>query len=471
MAGPSILTKLWWSAYLLTHIAGQARYPFKPKKTILRDQHRNIQRMIFHAYRRVPYYRETLDRLGLRPSDFRSAEDLARLPILERHEIQKDPERFMAIGSRLEKCLCLPSSGSSGAPIKVYHDRRAALLTVAHNERYRAVIVGLAGKRRNYRETLIMVPDASSAEHRRFWLGSTLGIKKIIPRKQLLSVFDPPEKNIPLFSAFKPDIIFSFGSYFDVLFARLATRSEPCALPKVAAYGADGLSDQTRRLIQDHLGIEVASSYTSVEAQRLGFECERHSGIHLNEDIYPLRMVDAEGRTLPSGECGEVVVSNLVNRTTVILNYRLGDIAALLPEACPCGRSLPLISFPAGRKDDWVRLRDGRSVHGHILNSLMRGEVSIFQYQIVQLVPAHFRVSLIVKDDADRAELETRIVSKFKKALGEPLQVDFSFVSSIPRTAAGKVKPIISSVRQEPTDGPRSCRDLGLEQKRKERRG
>jgi phenylacetate-CoA ligase len=350
----------------------------------------------------------------------------------------------MAARTPLNKCLALASSGSSGAPIKVYHDRRSALLAAAHNERYRAVIAGLAGKRRNYRETAIDCPDGTPARHRGFWLGLTLGMNKLIPRKQLLSVFDPPEKNIPLFSAFKPDVLLSFGSYFEVLFARLASWTEPYTLPKVAAYGADGLSSESRRLMRDHFGVEITSSYGAVEAQRIGFECEGHTGIHLNEDIYPLRLVDSEGRALPPGEYGQVVVSNLVNRTTVVLNYRLGDIASFLPQACPCGRSLPLMSFPVGRKDDWVRLPNGGVVHGHIMNSIMRGETAVYQFQIVQLAPAHFRVSLIVRADADRADLETRLISKFKKTLGESIKAEVYFVASIPRTAAGKVRPIVS---------------------------
>jgi phenylacetate-CoA ligase len=444
--------RLYWTLFLARHIRGQARYPFKPKAVILRDQSRNIRRMMSHAYRRVPYYRETLDRLGLRPSDFRTAADLARLPILERHDIQKDPERFIAAGSQLDKCLCLVSSGSSGAPIKFFHGKKAALLTAAHNERYRSVIAGFAGKKRGYRETIIMIPVSSSVKHRRFWLGSTLFMKNFIPRKQILSVFDPPEKNIPLITSYRPDVVLSFGSYLEALFARMESWTDPYALPKVAAYGADGLSEQARRLIQDRFGVEVASSYAAVEVQRIGFECERHSGIHINEDIYPLRIVDAEGRTLPAGENGEVVVSNLVNRTMVVLNYRLGDTAALLPAACPCGRSLALMSFPLGRRGEWLRRPDGGVVHGQIINHLLREEESVYQFQVVQSAPERFGVSLVARENANRADLEARIISKFKTAFGESTRIDVYFVSSIPREASGKIRPIVPLVLRGEAD-------------------
>ena len=114
------------------------------------------------------------------------------------------------------------------------------------------------------------------------------------------------------------------------------------------------------------------------------------------------------------------------------------------------------MSFPAGRKDDWVRLPGGRVVHGHIMNSIMRGETAVYQFQIVQLTPAHFRVSLIVRADADRADLEARLVSRFTKTLGDSIKAEVCFVDSIPRTAAGKVRPIISLVGRGEEDAPKA---------------
>ena len=91
-----MLKRLYWTLYLGFHYLKQYRYPFRSRAAVRNDQSRRIQRMVAHAYRFVPYYRETLDRLGLRPSDFRTVDDLARLPVLERRQIQFAPERFLS---------------------------------------------------------------------------------------------------------------------------------------------------------------------------------------------------------------------------------------------------------------------------------------------------------------------------------------------------------------------------------------
>jgi phenylacetate-CoA ligase len=446
--------RAYWTAFLARHVIGQARYPFRSRATILRDQARNVRRMMAHAYKSVPYYQEAMGRLELTPADFRTAADLAKLPPLERRELQADPERFLARGTRLGKCLALSTSGSTGAPLTVYLDRRTALLAAAHAERYRAVLIAALGGRRRYRESLIVPLESSHQKHTRFWMSSTVFMERLVPRKQILSLFDPPEKNIPRLAVFRPDIIHSYGSYVEALFARLADWRGDFPVPRAVGFSADGLSDAARRLIQDRFGIPCFSAYGAVEATRIGFECDRHSGLHINEDIYPVRLIDGQGRSVPDGESGEAVVSNLVNRAMVILNYRLGDIASFLPRSCPCGRTLPLLSFPQGRENEWLRLPDGRNVNGLYLHILLRGEPDVFQYRIIQLEPSRFELDLVHRPGADRAAFEARVKGKFRELLGSETRVEVKFVLAIPASAEGKARPIVSLVEKVPDSTP-----------------
>jgi phenylacetate-CoA ligase len=436
--------RLYWTVFLARHVWGQARYPFRPLAAVRRDQGRHVRRIVRHAYLRVPYYRETMKRLGLSPDDFRTADDLAQLPLLERRSLQEDPEKFLACGTRLDHCLALSTSGSMGAPLTVYLDPRTAILAAAQAERYRAVLKRSLGRPGRYRETLIVPPASSHQKHTRFWLKRTYVFRRLVPPKQVLSLFDPPGHNLPLVLRFKPDILHSYGSYIEALFARLEAQGTSDPPARAVGFSADGLSESSREMIRARYGIPCFGAYSAVEATRIGFECEAHSGIHLNEDIYPLRIIDPRGRTLAPGENGEVVVSNLVNRAMVILNYRLGDTAELQPGPCPCGRSLPLLSYPAGRRDDWIRLPDGRTIHGHYLHMLLKSEREVLQYQVVQERDSGLRVSLVVRAAADRRALAKRLSDRLRNALGPDSRVELSFADRVPPAAGGKVRPVIS---------------------------
>ena len=207
-------------------------------------------------------------------------------------------------------------------------------------------------------------------------------------------------------------------------------------------FSSDGLSDAARALIRDELGVLVLGTYQAVEAFKIGFECGQGAGLHVNTDLYPVRVVDAAGRDVGPGEAGDLVVSNLVNDATVLLNYRLGDTVALLPGACACGRTLPRMTQPLGRLDDWLSI-GGRRVHSQGVRTIFTSETDILQYQVVQQEPWRVMVSVLTRGMVDEQATSQRLVHGFRERFGDALQVEVAYVSDLPRTSRGKVRAII----------------------------
>jgi phenylacetate-CoA ligase len=249
-------------------------------------------------------------------------------------------------------------------------------------------------------------------------------------------------------NAFQPDVVHSYGSYLQILFPFIHTSGIQFHHPKVVTYSSDGLVSSVRKLITDTFGIPVFSTYQAIEAFKVGFECSEHSGLHLNMDLYPVRIIDSQGGTLPAGEAGQVVISNLVNRGTVVLNYRLGDIAAILKESCKCGRSLPLLSYPKGRIDDCIELPSGEVVHSFFIRGILAKEREVWQWQVVQSKRLCFEILLVISSKGNQEEIKTRILTQFRTALGTEPEIRISFVNSIPFQPGEKIKPIVSLKHQ-----------------------
>nr|NLA41181.1 phenylacetate--CoA ligase [Smithella sp.] len=55
-----------------------------------------LQKMIHHAYAKVPYYTKLMREMGMEPGDFKAIDDLAAFPILRKETIQANPESFLA---------------------------------------------------------------------------------------------------------------------------------------------------------------------------------------------------------------------------------------------------------------------------------------------------------------------------------------------------------------------------------------
>jgi len=421
----------------------QARFPFQPQEAVERAQARRVRRMVAHAYATVPYYRATMDRLGLRPDDFRGAADLAKLPIVGREELQRDSEAFVSTAAPVDRYLKLRSGGSTGAPRTVFYDAAALLENAAHGERMRSIYTPLIGRATRYRETVLTPPHGAASDVSRFVRARGVAPGRFWIERRFVSLLDPPERIAEQIDEFRPEVLRAYGSILETLFAHYRARGTPFHRPKLITYSSDDISPATRRLITEEYGIPVFAAYQAIEALKIGFECDRHRGYHLNLDLYPVRIVGAAGEPVPDGTSGEVVVSNLVGRATVLLNYRLGDLATVDPEPCPCGRSLPLLSALDGRRDDVIELPSGRIVHPQALRGVLTGEERVWQYQIVQQTPAHFTVA-IMADPADRSALRDRVAAGLAARLVDPVTIEVTFVDAIARTAGGKVRPIVS---------------------------
>lgn len=426
----------------------QPRFPFRSRAAIERAQRRRIAAAIRHAYRNVPFYRETMKRLGLSPSDIKAPSDLARLPLLERADLQRDPERFVSDALPREKLVELQTGGTLGAPITVHHDSFALLRAAAYHQRAGTVHRKVAGRHRGFRMLGIgHLPDPAQRRQHERWLARLNRLAG--QRRRGVSILDPVERTVEELNRFQPDLLVSFGSYLEELFVHLHASGQPFHHPSVLVHGGDAITVRARELISGAFGIPIFGVYGSYEAITLGFECTEHAGYHLNVDLYPARVVDGEGRDLPAGERGELVISNLVNRGTVLLNYRLGDLIARRPGDCPCGRALPLFTFVEGRVADWLVMPSGERLHAQTVAVVLDVEPEILRYQVVQVEPARLEVKLVTTPGADREALVQQVEQGFAELLGSRITTTIRFVDDLPRTPRGKVRTVIGLNRAQ----------------------
>ena len=441
--GPLEGSRAGWALWYLLHAPRQGRFPFCSPEVVERHQRRRLIATVSHVYRHVPYYRETMRRLGLTPGDFATAADLARLPLLERAEVQRDPELFVSDAQPIEQFQSESTGGSLGEPLTVYKDPFSLVQRAALYQRAGSLHRAIAGRRLGCRTLVIGSVNRPT--------GSPQAVRKLLARTRkvigaelrVVSIREPVQRAIEEIERFRPHVVCSFGSYMDGLFAQLHESEKRIELPRLVVYGGEEMSAGARELISDEFGIPVLSVYGAHEAAWVGFECTEHLGIHLNEDLNPIRIVDDGGREVADGETGEVVISNLVNRGTTLLNYRLGDLARKLPQSCPCGRNLPLLSFVEGRVGDWVQTPSRGRINGMALRYLVSDEHEVRRYQIVQRSPSLFTIALIAWPGCDRQRLEARLTAKLVDLLGEGTRVEAEFVDDLPRTAAGKTRAVV----------------------------
>jgi len=80
---------------------------------------------------------------------------------------------------------------------------------------------------------------------------------------------------------------------------------------------------------------------------------------------------------------GELVITTLSKRAMPMIRYRTRDITALIPEPCPCGRTLRRMRRIGRRTDDMIILRGINVFPSQIETALLAVEGTLPHYQIV----------------------------------------------------------------------------------------
>lgn len=89
-------------------------------------------------------------------------------------------------------------------------------------------------------------------------------------------------------------------------------------------------------------------AYSTSETGPIGYQCRHQTGAvhHLHEDAVVVEVIGDDGRPVPPGTPGELVVTPLTASGMALFRYRLGDRGRLLTGHCSCGsaaRSVQLL--------------------------------------------------------------------------------------------------------------------------------
>ncbi len=434
--------RLYGSAVIAANLRGQRRIPFLPRERLEALRDRRVRSIVAHAASTVPYYREWFSREGVDAREIRDAGDLDRLPILDRELVRAHPELFVAETQAAARGLSFLTTGSTGTPLEVRHDRHSLLANIPYGERERDPVIKVCGGAFRPKELYVGYETSTFKKVTAFYSESTL--LPVRPQRQFVPLQEPIERVAAIANAERPDVLVGYGGWIDLFFRTIAAREIALHPPRMVMYMGEALPHGARNYIEGELGIPVLSRYNAVEAFKIAFFCEERTGFHVHEDLCHVRVVREDGRTADPGEQGQVLISNLVNRASILLNYPIGDVASMPDATCACGRTLRLLSELEGRVEDIVTLADGRFVHPRAVWQVFKDDRRVLQYQLTQYEPERFELTLWTGGDAEFEQAISRARPLLANLLGEGATVDAGRRSELDPRSGGKFRAVVS---------------------------
>jgi phenylacetate-CoA ligase len=180
-------------------------------------------------------------------------------------------------------------------------------------------------------------------------------------------------------------------------------------------------------------------------------ECEHHTGKHVSEEYGIVEIVDDRGVPVPEGQNGFLVGTTLHNTAFPLLRFRVGDVSALMPGECTCGRSARRIADVTTKAEDLVVTPDGRLVSPSVLTHPFKPIHHLRMSQIIQERIDLLRVKLVPGGEFGPAD-EAKLVAALQERVGAGMRIEVEIVTEISRERSGKFRWVISRVR--PPDTP-----------------
>jgi phenylacetate-CoA ligase len=393
-----------------------------PLEALAQHQVRRLRSLLARATRYVPLYREKY--AGQRDwlPRISSADDLWRLPALTKDELlSAGPERCVDERERLSELFRRSTSGSLGPALGLYAAGTEAVIHTA--------LFWSGWMERVTRADRLFCMTAPQLDFQHQFLPNLY-----IPVQ--MSAADV----VSQFRAFQPTVV--LGSVESIaLLARDLDRNNVAERRNVRfvfPYGQT-LTPQLRAMIREGFEGEIIELYGSNESIWMGIECEQHDGLHvpLSQTIVQIAKLNQPDEPARPGELGEVIVTSLARSTMPIVRYRIGDVAALEPAPCRCGRQTPRLQSLEGRIYDFLMSQSGQLISpGVVCTDLAYGQDAIIDYRIVQQSPSAVCVSIVAAagfGDADRR----RITEVMRRHLGD-VAVQIELVGEILREPSGK---------------------------------
>ncbi len=413
------------------------RTQWLPPQEVTALQAKNLRRFLVRIGETVPYYQRMFRELAFDPAAVASVADLRALPLLDKPAIRAHTDAMTAVGASGLKRF--NTGGSSGEPLVFY----------LSNER---VSHDVAAKRRATRWWGVDIGDPEIV----VWgspieLGSQDRVRQLrdrLFRTELLSAFAMSQQNLDRFIRHiqqrQPKMLFGYPSSLALMAEHaLAHQQRVDNLGiRVAFVTSERLYEHQRDVIEKVFGCPVANGYGGRDAGFIAHQCPAGS-LHISAEDMVVEIVDNDGRALPAGEAGEIVVTHTATSEFPFVRYRTGDVGVLASEPCSCGRGLPVLKSVEGRTTDFVTASDGTVLHGLALIYVLRDTPGVENFRIVQESLHHTRVE-VVAGELNRAALHKAIEKPFRQRLGQDVDITIDYVDAITRERSGKYRYVVS---------------------------
>jgi len=416
--------KVWNHYHDIAHVFTAASFG----KAAVRCE-KSLTAILQHAITTTEFYK---NRSGLK--------SLYDFPVINKSIIRASFKSFISSKFKESDLIPVVTSGSTGTPFKVYHDRNKKLRNSA-DAIFFAQLAGYSlGNRIIYMK--IWVKDKMKSSFR-FWMENTIPIDVIkFDDIQIAGLLHKMEHDKSTF------MIVGYSSALELVckyIERTHKGSVEANVKSVIAI-SETLNDYTKETFHKYFGVLAVSRYSNLENGIIAQQEITGSGkyiINTASYVVEILKMNSDDQAEP-GQMGRIVVTDLFNYGMPIIRYDTGDVGAISVDSSKAENMY--FAKIEGRKIDMLYDTNGNLVSSYMVYKNMWQYTDIIQYQLIQKGQKEYTIKINVDGSFSK---EAKLIKEFKFYLGEDAIISIEYVSEIPLLSSGKRKMIVNKFLQK----------------------
>lgn len=396
----------------------------KSREEIKAYQEEKLQELLAYLEARSPYYSALFRRHGLYIGDIKTLDDLAKIPVTTKQDLQEKNDDFICVGK--EQIIdYVTTSGTLGDPV-TFPMTDKDLERLAYNE-YLSFLCAEGSSHDIYQLTATL--------DRRFMAGLAyfLGARKL--GAGIVRVGSGiPELQWDTIHRVQPNAIVAVPSFLLKLVEYAEKHGidyKSTKVTKAICIGeplrnVDFSLNTLGEKIREKWDIQLFSTYASTEMVTAFTECREGKGGHHHPELIIVEFLDDNNQQVAEGEAGEVTISTLGIEGMPLLRFKTGDICHHYHTPCACGRNTLRLGPIIGRKSQMIKYK-GTSLYPPALYDILDtiSEVENYVVEVYTNEIGTDEILIRVGCSVPRPALEKEIKDHFRAKLRVAPQIQF----------------------------------------------
>jgi phenylacetate-coenzyme A ligase PaaK-like adenylate-forming protein len=344
-------------------------------------QQRRFRRLVRHVWRHSPYYHSLMRARDLDPETCRVGDfpEMSKQDLIDHFDdivtdrrisrkvvrdfLERDHDPTVLLDDRY---YVVRTSGSSSQIAYLAYTAREWIRGCSHHLRF------APGPRLRKRSAWI----GCDGHHAGVTVGMTgrRGINRLFYDCRMFDISRPLAEIVAGLNAFQPHLLSGYSAALNLMAQEQAAGRLRLA-PKQIVNSGEPLPVELRRFLEEAFRAPVSNLYSASETLFMGAACNATDGMCLFEDDLIFEVFD-----------DRVCITNLFNRTTPLIRYRLDD-ALVLQEGLSPGTPFRRVREIVGRSERMLMFRNSRGerefVHPMHILVLDIPDVPFFQLRIL----------------------------------------------------------------------------------------